>query len=280
MRIKKSSNGNQYLLTEQSRWVRNFTKPIVPFLDINHTISPEDYFVFLKNEVQNGIKRYTWIDSEKIYHPRIVIISDGFEFSKRHKMLEDLPKDTAIIGVNRSLAKWDVPSRSMNYYVVNNPYGECMKYLPRGNRTLPKCIASARTNYEFLENYRGTKYRYYPVNESKYATLGAKETSWQIDDYRNPICAAIGLAYRFGVEQLLLLCCDDVFKEERPGATKLDNGLWIYPQQEIATGLIDGNLHWLQSQQHAEVYVKNCSDGLLLKNASYINEEKIATFWE
>lgn len=280
MRIKKNSNGNQYLLTEQSHWVRNFTKPIVPFLDINNTISPDDYFVFLKNEVQNGMRRYTWIDSEKIYHPRIIIVSDGFEFSKRHKMLADLPKDVVIIGVNRSLVKWDVPSRSMNYYVVNNPYSECMKYLPKGNRTLPKCIASARTNFEFLENYRGTKYRYYPVNEAKYATLGAKETSWQVDDYRNPICAAIGLAYRFGVEQLLLLCCDDVLKEERPGATKLDNGLWIYPQQEIATGLIDGNLHWLQSQPHTEVCVKNCSDGLLLKNASYINEEKIATFWE
>lgn len=280
MRIKKNSNGNQYLLTRESQWVRNFTKTLVPYQDINNTIAPEDYFVFLKNEVQNGMRRYTWIDSEKIYHPRIIIVSDGYEFSKRHKLLASLPKDVAIIGVNRSLAKWELASRSMNYYVVNNPYGECMKYLPKGTRTLPKCIASARTNYEFLENYRGTKYRYYPVNESKYATLGDKEIMWQIDDYRNPICAAIGLAYRFGVEQLLLLCCDNVFKEERPGAKMLENGLWIYPQQEVATGIIDGNLYWLKQQQHAEVFVKNCSDGLLLDNATYINEEKIDTFWE
>ena len=71
MRIKKTTNGNQYYLTEQGNWVRDFTKKSVPFLDINQTIETKDHFIFLKNEVQNSLKRYAWIDSENIYHKKI-----------------------------------------------------------------------------------------------------------------------------------------------------------------------------------------------------------------
>lgn len=279
MRIKNNPDGNQYLLTPQGKWVRNFCKNTVPFVDINNTIDPKDHFVFLKNEVQNGMKKHTWVDSEMFHHPNIVIVSDGFDFQRKHKLLAALPKNVVIMGVNRSLAKWDL-NRSMSYYVVNNPYGECTKYLPRGNRTAPKCLASARTNYEFLENYRGAKLKYYPVNESGYSTLGNKEVSWQVDDYRNPICAAIGLAYRFGVEKLLLFCCDNAFKDERPGAMQLENNLWIYPQQELAQGLIDGNLYWLKNQPYREVLVGDCSSGPRYENASYIDEDKILSFWD
>lgn len=279
MRIKKTIDGNQYLMTDQNKWVRNFTKPTVPFVDINNTIDPRDHFLFLKNEVQNNLRRYSWIDSEKFHHPNIVIVSDGFDFQRKQKLLAELPKDVTIIGINGSLAKWELP-RSMNYYVANNPYKDCMKYLPRGKKTYPKCIASARTNFEFLENYRGTKFKYYPVNETSYSTLGIKEVSWQIDDYRNAVCAAIGLAYHFNAEKVLLLCCDDAFKEERPGAKKLDNGLWLYPQQEIAHGLIDGNLYWLKNQSYKEIYIGDCSNGPNYKNSTYICEERIANFWE
>lgn len=279
MRIKKTPDGNQYLLTNQGKWVRNFCKNTVPFVDINNTIEPKDHFVFLQNEVQNGMRKQTWIDSERFHHSKIVIVSDGYDFQKKHKLLAELPKDVAIIGVNGSLVKWEL-NRSQSYYVVNNPYKECTKYLPKGNKMPPKCIASARTNHEFIENYRGTKLRYYPVNESAYSTLGVKEVSWQIDDYRNSICAAIGLAYRFGVQQMLLFCCDDSFKDERPGAIQLENKLWMYPQQEVAHGLIDGNLHWLKSQTYKEVFIRDCSSGSRYENASYIDEDKIMSFWD
>ena len=279
MRIKKLSNGNQYLLTPQEKWVRNFTINNVPFLDINNTIDAKDHFLFLQNETQNGFKKYPWIDSEQIYHPDIVIVSDGFDFKEKHKILKDLPKNITIIGVNGALAKWEIASKSINYYVVNNPYKECMRYLPKRGRVLPKCIASPRTNNEFLDNYRGTKMRYYPVNEKTYTTLGTKDVTWQIDDCRNPVCAAIGLAYRFGVERLLLLCCDDSFKGARAGAVELKDGLWMYPQHEVAHGLIDGNLHWLRSQKHQEVLIGDCSSGPKYTNASYIEEGKILSFF-
>ena len=280
MKIKKYQNGNQYILTPQNKWVRNFTINSVPFIDINETIESKDHFIFLKNETKNGSKKYPWINLEQNYHPNIVIVSDGYNFKNKQNILEKLPKSTTIIGVNGALKNWNIKKRNMNFYVVNNPYPSCLNYLPKKNNILPKCIASQRTNYEFLEVYRGSKWRYYPVNEKYYTTLGAKEVQWQIDDYRNSICAAIGLAYKFGVEKLLLFCCDDSFDGERPGSKKIENNLWMYPIQEIAHGLIDGNIYWLSKQKHKEVLIKDHSSGPNYTNASYIKEEEILSFFK
>ncbi len=279
MRIKKHANGNQYLLTSQNKWVRNFTKNNVSLLDINNTIKTSDHFLFLKNETNNSFKRNQWVDSEQLQHSDIIIVSDGYDFSNKQNVLGKLPKNITILGVNGALNKWKIASRNINYYVVNNPYDECMRYLPKQGKVFPKCIASPRTNCDFMNNYRGTKMRYYPVNEQNYTTLGEKEVQWQIDDYRNSICAAIGLAYRFGVERLLLFCCDDAFKDERPGAVLLENGLWMYPQHEVAHGLIDGNLYWLTNQNYQKVLTGDCSSGPNYNNASYIKEEEILTFF-
>jgi hypothetical protein len=279
MKIKKHLNGNHYLTTDQNNWVRKFTENNAPFVDLNSTIETKDHSRFLQNETKNGFNRYAWIDAEKFFHPDILIISDGYNFKEKHLLLKDLPKNVVIIGVNGVLNKWEFSERNINYYVVNNPYDECMKYLPRRAKLLPTCIASPRTNHEFLSNYRGTKYRYYPVNEKNYITSGQKEVEWQIDDYRNPICAAIGLAYRFGVQKLMLFCCDDSFKDERPNSIKLENGLWMYPQHQTAHGLIDGNLYWLKNQPYQEILIADHSSGPLYKNASYIDEENLLDFF-
>lgn len=278
--VKKHPNGNQYLLSEHGKWVRNFTLDGKIYHDLNNTIEHKDHFRFLENEISNASLRLSWIDTEKNYHPNIVIVSDGYDFNNRHQFLNSLPKDITIIGVNGALAKWNNLQRSLNYYVVNNPYEECMKYFPRRLKNFPKCIASVRTYHEFLKIYRGTKYKYYPVNESNFTSIGAKEVEWQIDDYRNPICAAIGLAYHFGVENLLLYCCDDSFADERASSEKLENGLYLYPQQAVANGIIDANLYWLGSQPYNQVNVGNYSSGPNLLNARNINKtEDILDFF-
>lgn len=277
MRIKKTKDKNEYLLTKQGMWVRNFTKNLVPFVDLNETIEKKDHFMLLKNEINNNRARYTWIDSEKFYHDKAVIVSDGYDFKEKHKLLEELPKDVAIIAVHGALAKWNI-NKNPTYYVVNNPYDLCMMYLPRKLKSLPKCIASTRTNYEFLANYRGTRYRYAPTSEKSYMGSKNSEAQWQIDDYRNPICAAIGLAYRFGVDKLALLCCDDVFKDERIGSEQIHNGMWIYPPQMTAHGLIDGCLHWLKSTPYRDVRITDHSSGPLYENAVYIEKDSIASF--
>lgn len=279
MRLKKTPDGNQYCLTKNNMWVRNFTIDQVPFCDINKTIEKKDYFLFLQNETKNSLEKYTWIDSEEIQMTDVLIVSDGYDFERKHKILENIPKDVTIIGVNGALSKWNVASRNINWYVANNPYEECVRYLPRRMRIMPKCIASSRTNYKFLSAYRGSKFKYYSTNESSYSGIGFKETKWQIDDYRNPICAAINLAYRFGAEKIMLFCCDDSFSDERAGSVKLHNNLYQYEQQNMAHGIIDGCFYWLKNHPYFETKICDHSSGEIYEYAPYIKEEDVLPFF-
>ncbi len=256
-------------------WVRNFTKALVPYADINKLTLEKDYSLILKNEIVNNKHRFPWVNNEKFLHDKIVIVSDGYRFKDVQKELAKLDKKIAIIAVNDVLHKW-TEARVPSYYVVNNPYPECLQYMPK---VFPRCIASTRTNHDFLEKYRGPKYRYLPVSDKDYSGTKSNEVDYQIDDYRNPICAAVCLAYRFGVRKLLLACCDDSFGEERPGAEQLTNGLWQYPQQRIGYGFIDGNVYWLR-RTSKEIVVGNCSDGLESEYAFYIKPEEIVNFFE
>lgn len=279
-RIKKTTDGNKYYLTEEGMWVRDFTSDQFPFVDLNNTIDNKDYFTFLENETKNSLEKCAWIDSESFQMRDVVIVSDGYGFQNKQKILSKLPKSTTIIGVNGSLIKWNLTDRVMNWYLVNNPYNECMKYLPRRNRIMPKCIASCRTNHQFMSAYKGIKYKYYPVNEKKYSGFGLKETQWQVDDYRNSICAALNIAYRFGAENIMLFCCDDSFEGERPGAIKLENGLYEYPQQSIAHGIIDGFFYWIKNHPHFETKLSDHSSTKEYKHAPYIREEELLPFFQ
>lgn len=278
-RIKKHQNGNFYCLTYQNKWVRNFIQDNGVYLDLNSTIKHNDHFVFLQNETINSHQKFPWIDSEPIVFSDVVIVSDGYEFEKKQKLLERLPSSVVLIGVNGALAKWKSKIRPLDYYVVNNPYEECLNFLPKNMRNFPKCIASCRTNHDFLSNYRGLIFRYYPVNESTYSSIGSSQVSWQVDDYRNPICASIGLAYRFGAERLLMFCCDNSFGEDRDGSVLLENGLWTYPQHLIAHSLIEGNIFWLRRQPYWNVEIKDHSSGPSFDDAPYIQQDEILSFF-
>lgn len=275
LRIKKINN-NQYLKTNNyNYWIRNYINSS-NYADINNLIPEADHFLLLKNEFFNNKKKYTWIDSESLYYEKAIIISDGYDFEKTTEYLNQItPKDNVcIIGVNGSLKKW-VANRSLSYYVVNNPYEECLSFLPKVNRSLPKCIASNRTNYLFLENYSGMKYRYAPVNESGlYFSNSANECLYQIDDYRNPVCAAIGLAFRFRVNKILFLCCDDVFEEERPGSILLDNGMHCYEAQDVSMEIIDSYSHWIKHS----IELKHYCRWKKMSNIEYIDIRQTLNF--
>ncbi len=273
-KIKKYPDGNEYIKTPQGMWVRNFTIMNAPYKNINKTYKKEDYFTFLRNEIQNSIQRYTWIENENFLHDTVVIVSDGYDFKNKQTILEKLPKTTTIIGVLGSLNKWSI-KKSMDYYLINNPYPTSMKYFNRRSRSMPKCIASLKTNSNFLYNYRGTIYKYMPVHESEYNSKFEKEISLKIDDYRNPICGAIQIAYEFGATKILLFCCDDSFEGERPSSMKLKNGLYQYPQQEIAHGIIDAQMYWLKNIKYEEIQIFDHSSGATYENATYIAEDDI-----
>lgn len=275
MRIKNHRNKNQYLLTEDGVWVRNQCNTYVPYIDINPE-NRNDFDLLLKNEIDNFTLRKQRIDANEYRMRNVVVVSDGHDFKNKQKLLETLDEKITILAVNKTLSKWDV-NRRINYYIVNNPYDDCVKFLSSDNH--PPCISSVRTNINFTKKYRGDLYFYTPV-AGEFFSGRAVNVNYKIDDYRNPICAAINLAQRFQVRKLLLFCCDDSFKDQRAAAIQLDNGLWCYPQQIQAQRIIDANLYWMKSQEDVEIKIGNHSSGPKMNSASYIEEESIKDFFE
>lgn len=283
MRIKKLRNGNEYLETQDQIWVRNFCNVRSPITPLSPLEDPQEYPLLMENELHNLRNgRVVDVSNESVSFPNIVIISDGFDFEERHKLLADLPSNVSIFATNKALAKWRLlerfsdKQRIVNYLITNNPYKEAVNQIPNAHRYFPRCIASYRTNSKFVERYEGDVFYYHPANSKSYS--GPKKNSkYKIEDYRNPISASINLAFRFGVQKLLLFCCDNSFKEERPVAVKLENDLWTYPQHLISQRIFDAQLHWLKE---AGVKVGNCSSGINLNNTQYIPPEQICAFFE
>ncbi len=287
MRVK-NKHKNKYILSslENKLWIRDFTKSgIQQYIDINNLIRPSDFSIILENERINTFlssPNLEPIENIQQEHPNCIIVSSGYKFEEKQNVLSKLLYDeVSIFGVNLTLAKWNLKlGRAMNYFVTNNPYKDCLLQIPTKHRYVPACIASNRTYHEFFKRYKGYIYKYYPTTQEDYTGI-SRTSDYKVDDYRNPICAAINLAYKFGVKKLLLLCCDESFENERPGAIRLQNGLWTYPQQIMAHELIDGNIYWLiNNQQERKIEVRNHSSGPNYKNAPYINEEDIYNFFK
>lgn len=273
MRLKKHRNKNDYVLAKGGIWIRDFTKPMIKAIDINNIISIPDMQIMLRNEMTNHEKLYQKIETEDFTHENIVIIGDGYNHKEKQTLLEALPADVAVIGVNKAFSTWDC-SRRLNYYVVNNPYEECLFYYPPAVRSWPKCIASVRTYPDFLKSYRGSVYLYNPVIDEVYS--GAKtECNYFVDDYRNSICAGICLAYKFKVKKLLLLSLLDLYESERPGSEQT-KGFWIYPQQKVAQSIIDASLYWLRKAKINVAYNDNGPD---YEFASYINDSEVKGYF-
>lgn len=278
MRIKKFRN-NEYVLAE-GVWVRN------PFcdsraLDINCLVAGE-VPLFLANEARNSKSSHMEMDDMAgVAMNNVVIASDGHDWTRKQEVLARLPSShVKILGVNGSLARWSMVGdkaalkRTMTFYVVNNPYSECLSFLPSRHRYYPNLVASTRTHPAFLEAYKGQPYVYRPTPDMDYAGVwGASAT---LDDYRNPICAAISLAVRFGARKILLLCCDEAFEDERPGAVRMENGLFQYPQQIMCQKIIDKQLFWIR---RAGITVADCSSGVEYDNAEYIEFEGVESFF-
>jgi hypothetical protein len=279
MRIKKDpATKNEYIAAD-GVWVRNFAKDCVSPVNLSPLVGRDEYVNLVDNEEANHTRQITNISDEDIGFRRAVIVSDGYDFDRRHRIISEFPSDVAVIAVNRALVKWTLldKKRPINLYVVNNPYVECMGYLPK-NKYFPSCVASSRTHPEFIKKYAGRIYLYEPTPARSFGL--ENNPVYFIDDYRNPICAAIGLAYRFGVEKLMLMCCDDSFVEERDASVPLPNGLFTYPQHVRTQHIVDANLYWYKAQGGDSSSIADFSSGLESQNAAYItNEEEAVSFF-
>ena len=273
--IKKYNDGNEYYFAN-GMWIRNFTKSATP-IDINNITEQKDYRIIVENEIKNSAFDISEIDANKIKHKKAIIISDGFDFANKQKIILDIPNDVLVICTNRSLSKWRI-NKKVDYFVVNNPYKECMNLLPK-HKYYPSCLISSRTNYEFVNEYDkrgGSLYKYSSTPEENFSS-SINKSICVIDDYRNPICAAIGLCYKFGVSKLMLFCCDSSYNTNQPSSEKLNIGLWIYPQQKISHDIIDGNLYWYKKRG---AVLADHSSGPEYQNVNYINENDIVEFFK
>lgn len=273
MLIKNHINKNDYCLSRSGHWVRNFTKAATRPSDINDITSLEDMKIILDNEFKNGLKKYQTM--ENTVHDKIVIIGDGYNFEDSVKAIESLPPDVIVFGINKAFAKW-TSERRLNYYIVNNPYQECLYFYPQVVRFWPRCVASIRTFSPFLEAYQGVVYTYMPTESEAYSGPFRENTINQIDDYRNPVCAAVSLAYKFKVKKLALLSTLEMYTEERPGTFSVKGGLWTYPQQKTAHDLVDANLYWMQK---AKINVAYANSGLDYEFATYITVADLKRFF-
>jgi hypothetical protein len=280
MRIKKYKK-NEYVLAE-GVWVRNMCLD-VEAVDVN-LLGKKDLGLFLDNEVENiRTSSLQMDDINQVSMDNLVVFSDGYDWARRQLVLADIPnKMVKTIGVNGSLAKWVMvgdkaeKKRTMSFYLANNPYGECLGYLPKKHAYYPNLIASTKTNPDFLKAYRSQPYFYMATKDMNYSGIGHNGCMF-LDDYRNPICAAISLAWRRGVKKLALLCCDESFPDERPNAIKMENGLYQYPQQIMCQKIIDKQFYWLRK---AGVEVADCSSGIKYDNADYIDFDGLPSFFK
>lgn len=272
MRIKKFKK-NEYIQTD-GMWVRNLCLKNSPHIDINDLTSKEKNLL-LNNELIN--LKFPKLDLDDFFYPYVVICSDGYDWDAKQEILSYFDYEKVkILTTNQSLARWKMVGslseihRIINFYIVNNPYEDCIRYLPRNHTYFPNVLASTKTNPTFLSYYRGEIYFYKSASGIDYSGPPI-DVSTTLDDYRNPICAAISFAWKLRSSKILLFCCDESFEDERPGAVKMDNGLYQYPQQILSQKIIDKQLFWLKM---AGVEIFDFSKGIKYENAQYISDEE------
>lgn len=236
--LKKEKNQNEYLKVENF-WVRNFVTPSIKDVDLNNLYYDIDLNEIILNEMNNTRLKNATLESAIFSKYRnFVIVSDGYGFDD-HVKFDNLRSDVCLILVNQAARLWSC-RRMPDFLIVNNPTKTCMTNMPV--RFFPQLIASRKTYHDFVRAYPNTLYFYDAVPDSYYQTIMNGSSELHIDDYRNSICAAIGLIYKLGFGNVFMAFCSHAYKEKRAAMEQVDDGLYNYPQQQVADKLIDGNL--------------------------------------
>lgn len=276
-RKKKTETGNHYIRINDI-WIRDFTRKEVAPVSLTNLYAKDDHETVIYNEEKN--KACPKISEEKINFENIIIVSDGYNFESKMKTISQIKVPVCILAVNGALKKWDfsLTSKNINAYIINHPGVEAFNFMPNQNSYYPTCIASTRTNRVFCQQYKGDVYTYQPTPNYEFGPK--KDNRYTIDDYRNSICAAIGLAFEFNVRKLMLFACDFSFEENKERSVRLENSLYTYPQHIYAQQIIDGNLYWLKECQNRQIKVADYSHGIKLINAEYIEiEQDVCNFF-
>lgn len=239
--FKKHKNSNEYMRSG-NYWIRNFYGECLKPKDVNNFYYNVDIKSIINNEMKNSNMRHPYLESELFRkYKKTIIFSDGFGFDENHKLFERISPDTLCISVNQAARFWNAAAFP-DFLLINNPDEICLTGMPTSR--FPVLIASRKTCNKFLQNYKNLIYIYDSVSDDYYESQVSKSSEFHLDDYRNPICAAISLASKFVRGDIYLAFCSTAYKEKKDGMSKIEDGVFQYEPQTVADQLVDGNLFW------------------------------------
>ena len=242
--FKKHKNTNEYLRVG-NYWIRNFSGESLRPIDINNFYYNIPLQNIIDNEMRNGNLRHPQLEPEIFSkYTNLLIVSDGLGFYDNHELFKSINSSTCVITVNQAARFWNA-SIFPDYFLVNNPDDSCLVGLPI--KRFPKLIASRKTSHSFLQKYKNIVCMYDAVPDDYYESHISKNSEHRLDDYRNPICAAISLANKFFHGNIFLAFCSSAYKEQREGTVEIEPGVYQYPPQKTADEIIDGNLFWYRA---------------------------------
>ena len=265
-RIDKSRN--EYI-NVGPYWIRNFAKLSVNPVDINNLYEEDEIKTLIENEIANSKLNSPNLLEENFKFRNVLIISDGYGFEDHKEVLDGVGDDLCVICIRNAARYWQA-YKFPDFLLVQNPFDNVFSQMPEKN--YPKLIASRRAKTQFMISYKNISYLYDPVCELRYQSPYAKASKLFIDEYRNPICAAIGCAHHFGAKNIFMAYCSDAYKEQRPGAEEISEGLFAYPQQILANKIINANLFWQKfSDLSCQIYYTGVKNSFTF--AKYLQKE-------
>ena len=263
---------------EDNIWVRNFTLPYVKPIDLNKLYEDKEINNFIENENNNIFSKFPKFEPKDLSKKNILIISYGFGFKNIENILNKIKTDKKfIILTNNSLKKWTNNKILPDLFVENNPFKECLNNI--NFKFYPNCLLSTRTYYKFSDYYKYKNINFYnPTPLEFYNPIVKNDDSKYLDDYRNPICAAINYSYYCNPKNIFLLYCSEAFNKEKP-ATILHNDQihYQYEQNKLSEKIIDAMLFWLRKKNN-NINIFYHGLDKTFNFASYINQETLIEY--
>jgi hypothetical protein len=255
--IRDDSNRNQHLKCKDY-WIRNPNKTGAVPEDINDLYSENEIKLLIQNEIYNSKLNIPNVETETFEWENVIILGNGYGFKNEHiKLLDDFPNDrkNIVIAVNNTPRFWE-SKRLPNYYLTNN-LSDFSNF-----KFFPILIAGKRSNPISIMKYRNMKYFYSHTPSYKFRSPTDSDSSFYVDDYRNPICAAINCCNYYKAKNLILAFCSEGYESQRDGMEKINEFLFAYPQQILADSIINANLFWyLTNNPQSKIFytgIKNC----------------------
>lgn len=265
--IKKFKDNNEYCLSGQT-WVRNFLNEFVPAYDINNLYSDEEIRKCIENEISNSKIGISNIETESFSFEKVFIVSSGFGFKENYVNLFqniNINRNNVVFSVNNVPKLWMYEKRPQ-YYISSNFQGS------NNFMFQPILVASSRSSYDAIKAYKNLKYFYNPCPNYKFQSPFSIDSISYIDDYRNPICASLGICSRFNVKEIYLAFCSEGYNFYKPGMNKV-NDFYIYPEQEIANDIINKIIFWMKlKNKDLKIYYTGLKNSFTL--AKYLETQE------